>query len=84
MNIAKILGTITGGALAIILLAPLLWIVVVFMYGVSAMVIGWAFPIVPDTLRDLFNVSLTNFQLGATLGFFGGAFRAANFGGSSE
>jgi len=47
-----------------------------FFGGVAGWVVGWAFPYVTDTLRELFSVTLTNFQVGATLGFFGSAFRS--------
>ena len=47
-----------------------------FFGGVAGWVVGWAFPYVTDTLRELFGVTLTDFQVGATLGFFGSAFRS--------
>ena len=73
------IGLFLGAAIAFIMLFPVLWIVAVLLAGVSTMVIGWAFPIVPDTLRELFNLPhLTNFQVGAILGFFGSAFKSYN------
>lgn len=49
-----------------------------FFGGVAGVIVGWGFPVVPDTLRELFGVTLTNFQIGATLGFFGSFFKTAS------
>jgi hypothetical protein len=45
--------------------------------GIAGWVVGGVFPYVTDTLRELSGTTLTNFQLGATLGFFGGFFKAS-------
>ena len=75
----------TGAMFAFILLFPLLWILAVLLAGVAGMVIGEIFPVVTDTLRELFNLPhITNFQIGATLGFFGSAFRAFNFNSNKD
>lgn len=68
-----------GIAIAAALLICVVMILGTFLGGVAGVVIGWAFPFVTDTLRDLFGVNLTNFQIGATLGFFGSAFRSSSF-----
>lgn len=40
--------------------------------GIAGWVVGGVFPYVTDTIRELAGVSLTDFQLGATLGFLSG------------
>ena len=71
---AKVLGFI----FAFIIVIPIFVIVGTFFSGVGAMIVGWAFPYVTDTIRELFAVNLTDFQIGATLGFFGSFFCAKN------
>jgi len=44
--------------------------------GITGWLVGMWFPYVTDTLRELSGTYLTDFQLGATLGFFGSAFRS--------
>lgn len=39
--------------------------------GIAGWVVGGVFPYVTDTLRSLLGLSLTNFELGAVLGFVG-------------
>lgn len=73
--IAKIIGV----ASVVVVMIPLFIILGTFLGGVVGWVVGGVFPFVTDTLRELFGVSLTNFQIGATLGFFGSAFRSHNF-----
>lgn len=62
--------------LATVIVLPLFFIFGTLFAGIAAMIVGWFFPFIFDTLRELFNVSLTNFQIGATLGFFGSAFKS--------
>ena len=70
----------TGGMLGAVFLIFLSVILIPFLSGVAAMVVGWAFPIITGTIRELLGVyHLTDFQLGATLGFFGSFFRSTNF-----
>jgi hypothetical protein len=70
--------TTIGGALGTIFIIFVMMIVTTFFSGVAGWVVGWAFPYVTDTLRELARISLTDFQLGATLGFFGSAFRSSS------
>jgi hypothetical protein len=70
------------GKIVIILFgtAILIYLAVLFstiLGGVCGWIVGAWFPYVTDTVRELLNIGLTDFQLGATLGFFGGFFRSA-------
>lgn len=40
-----------------------------FFGGVGVHVIGMVFPYVPDTIREFSGLTLTNFELGALIGF---------------
>jgi len=46
--------------------------------GIAGWAVGGVFPYVTDTIRELSGVTLTNFQLGATLGFVGSFFRSSS------
>ena len=46
-----------------------------FFGGVSVWVIGYVFPYVPDTIREISGFTLTDFQLGAVMGFVAGYIR---------
>jgi len=65
-----------GVAIVGLIFVFLAMIVSTFLGGVSGWIVGAWFPYVTDTLRELAGVNLTDFQLGATLGFFGSAFRS--------
>ena len=46
--------------------------------GVAGWVVGGVFPFVTDTLREVSGLTLTNFELGAVLGFLGGFVRSSS------
>lgn len=60
-------------------LVPFFALLLPILSGIAAVIIGWAFPFTTDTIRELAGIQLTDFQLGATLGFFGSFFRSTNF-----
>ncbi|MHC4266468.1 MAG: hypothetical protein ACYSUK_11125 [Planctomycetota bacterium] len=76
---AELLGKIVAFSGMIILIIPVLMLLGALMGGISGAIIGWAFPYVFDAFRELSGLGMTNFQLGATLGVFGSAFRSHNF-----
>lgn len=45
--------------------------------GIVGYVVDWVFPFVNVTLNKLAGTTLTAFELGATLGFFGSFFRSS-------
>ena len=75
----ELIAKIIGMASVVVVLVPVFIILGTFLGGCVGWVVGGVFPYVTDTLRELLGVTLTNFQIGATLGFFGSAFRSHNF-----
>ena len=71
-------GKISGGCFIAIMALFFFVILGTLIGGFSGWVVGGLFPYVTDTLRELAGVSLTDFELGATLGFFGGFFRGVS------
>jgi len=67
---------IIGGAFAGVGLIFVLMLLGTVFGGIGGWVVGGMFPYVTDTIRSVIGVTLTDFQLGATLGFFGGFFRS--------
>ena len=65
--------------LGVITLVPFFVVLIPILSGIATVIVGWAFPFTTDTIRELAGVDLTNFQLGATLGFFGSFFKSYNF-----
>lgn len=45
--------------------------------GIVGWIVGGVFPYVIDTLNHLFGMTLSNWEVGATLGFFGSFFRSS-------
>ena len=76
MDVTKGCLTALGAAFGSVLLIAVLMILTTFFAGVSGWLVGMWFPYVTDTIRELSGTHLTDFQLGATLGFFGSAFRS--------
>ena len=70
------IATGCGVVFVAVLLAFFAMVLSTLFGGVSGWIVGMFFPYVTDTLKELAGVSLTDFQLGATLGFFGSAFRS--------
>jgi hypothetical protein len=77
-DFAEKLGAGCVVALGGVLMVFIMVILSTFLGGVSGWVVGGVFPYVTDTVRAVVGVELTNFQLGATLGFFGGFFRSVS------
>jgi hypothetical protein len=46
--------------------------------GIAGWVVGAIFPFVTDTIRDLSGTTLTNFQIGAVLGFVGSFLKSSS------
>lgn len=46
--------------------------------GVVGVVVGWVFPAPLHALKGLLHISVTNFQLGAMLGFVSGFFKSSS------
>lgn len=44
--------------------------------GIVGWIVEWAMPFVPATLNQQFGTSLSGFEVGAVLGFFGSFFRS--------
>lgn len=76
---AEFIGKIVAFGAAVLLFAPIFMILGALMGGISGWVIGGVFPYVFDAFRELSSLEMTNFQLGATLGVFGSAFRSHNY-----
>jgi len=61
-----------------------LCLLITFFGGLVGMAVGFVFPVVTDTIRELAGTpELTNFQVGATLGFFGSFFKSSSTSKSS-
>lgn len=52
--------------------------------GIGGWVVGGVFPYVTDTVREVSGLTLTNFELGATLGFVGGFMKSSSSSSSSK
>ena len=51
--------------------------------GIAGWVVGGVFPFVTDTLRELTGLTLTNFEIGAVLGFVGSFVKSSSSSSSS-
>ena len=66
----KVLIVILGAAGVAAMLFVAILLSTVFG-GIAGWVVGGVFPYVTDTVRELSGTDLTNFQIGAVLGFVG-------------
>ena len=66
----KVIFTVVG-AVGIGLLLFFAILLSTIFGGIGGWIVGGVFPYVTDTLRSLLDLSLTNFELGAVLGFVG-------------
>jgi len=78
MNTESKIAAGCGAAVFDVVLFAFAMLLSTIMGGITGWLVGSWFPYVTDTLRELFNVTLTDFELGATLGFFGSAFRSVS------
>jgi len=52
--------------------------------GIGGWVVGGVFPYVTDTVREVTGLTLTNFELGATMGFVGSFLKTSSSSSSSS
>lgn len=52
--------------------------------GIAGWVVGGVFPYVTDTIREISGLTLTNFELGAVLGFVGSFLKTSSSSSSSS
>lgn len=64
------------GSLAIAALLFVAMLLSTLMGGVAGWIVEFVFPFVITTLNQLSGLSLTGFEMGAVLGFFGSFFRS--------
>jgi len=63
--------------LSTLVLVPIMIMLVVLFNGLAAMIVGWLFPTITDTIREATNQHyLTDFDIGAILGFIGSFFKS--------
>ena len=73
---AGIVAGIGTGIVAFVIFA--LVVLSTLLGGIAGWTVGLVFPYVTDTLRELSGVELSNFQIGATLGFVGSFFKSSS------
>ena len=52
--------------------------------GIGGWVVGGVFPFVTDTIREVTGLTLTNFEIGAVLGFVGSFLKTSSSSSSSS
>jgi hypothetical protein len=72
----KMMGALFG-VVGIVVVFFVLVLLSTFFGGVVGWVVGGVFPFVITTLNHLAGTSLTAFEVGAVLGFFGSFFRSS-------
>lgn len=71
----KGLGTVFGVGVGIAGIIVLVTLLGPLFGGIAASIVGFAFPYVLDAIREVSGIDLTNFQIGATLGFVAAFFK---------
>jgi len=66
------------GAIGVAVVLFFVIILSTLLGGVAGWVVGGVFPFVTDTIRGLSGLTLTNFEIGAVLGFVGGFIRSSS------
>lgn len=79
----KLLIVVLGavGVAAVLFLAILMSTV---FGGIAGWVVGGVFPFVTDTIRGVSGLTLTNFEIGAVLGFVGSFLKTSSSSSSSS
>jgi len=77
-------GIVILGALGVALLVFIATLMSTVFGGIAGWVVGGVFPYVTDTIRELSGLTLTNFELGALLGFVGSFMKSSSSSSSTK